>query len=182
MAASSGGSMKTVSLRLNSAARDCICSAARPAASGKTANGLHPNFRSVNTSQPFEFVHPHGLPLLRLTDALRILRLSNDFRPSGRVRIGCLTKRATRAGGRERSDRVTSSALRVGVQLRRTRCFAYGHCDQDSAPSFLRKLVLSPSRNNLSNSLCVRSQTGTAAAMIFRPAAVNVSRRVRPSF
>src|ERR1700692_2965737 len=45
-----GGSTKVVSARLNSAAIACIRSADRPVASGKTASGLPPNCRSVNTS------------------------------------------------------------------------------------------------------------------------------------
>ena len=49
-AGSSGGRTKTVSDRLNSRAIACICSPARPAASGSTASGLPPKIRSVNTS------------------------------------------------------------------------------------------------------------------------------------
>src|ERR1700689_5765011 len=45
-----GGSTKVVSARLNSAAIACICAADKPLASGKTASGLPPNCRSVNTS------------------------------------------------------------------------------------------------------------------------------------
>jgi hypothetical protein len=49
-AAFSGGTTKVVSLRLNSAARDCISPSDRPPASGKTASGLPPKRRSVKTS------------------------------------------------------------------------------------------------------------------------------------
>lgn len=44
------GSTKTVSDRFNSAAMRCICPVERPWPSGKTASGLPPNTRSVNTS------------------------------------------------------------------------------------------------------------------------------------
>jgi hypothetical protein len=49
-ARSSGGSTKTVSDRLNSRATCCIRVGARRRASVKTASGLPPNVRSVNTS------------------------------------------------------------------------------------------------------------------------------------
>src|SRR5437660_1146798 len=49
-AGSAGGRTKVVSLRLNSAASDCMSASLRPRASGKTANGLPPKRRSVKTS------------------------------------------------------------------------------------------------------------------------------------
>src|SRR5471030_1387736 len=49
-ALSAGGRTNVVSLRLNSAARDCISPSLRPIASGKTASGLPPKRWSVNTS------------------------------------------------------------------------------------------------------------------------------------
>jgi hypothetical protein len=48
---SSGGSTKVVSLRLNSPARACIVAVSRLLASAKTASGLPPKRRSVNTSR-----------------------------------------------------------------------------------------------------------------------------------
>src|ERR1700734_3868854 len=45
-----GGRTKGVSARLNSVAMACICGALSARASGKTASGLPPNWRSVNTS------------------------------------------------------------------------------------------------------------------------------------
>ena len=50
LAGSSGGRTKVVSLRLNSAASDCMSASERPRASGNTASGLPPKRRSVNTS------------------------------------------------------------------------------------------------------------------------------------
>jgi hypothetical protein len=50
LALSAGGSTNVVSLRLNSAASDCISASVMPWASGKTASGLPPKRRSVKTS------------------------------------------------------------------------------------------------------------------------------------
>src|SRR5471032_2273437 len=50
LALSAGGRTNVVSLRLNSAASDCISPSLRPCASGKTASGLPPKRWSVNTS------------------------------------------------------------------------------------------------------------------------------------
>jgi hypothetical protein len=47
---SGGGSMKTVSERLNSVAMACIVAPSRPRPSGNTASGLPPNGRLVKTS------------------------------------------------------------------------------------------------------------------------------------
>ena len=49
-AGSAGGRTKVVSLRLNSAASDCISPSLSPCASGNTASGLPPKRRSVKTS------------------------------------------------------------------------------------------------------------------------------------
>jgi hypothetical protein len=49
-APSSGGSTKVVSERFISLAISCISSSESPAPSVKTASGLPPNCRSVNTS------------------------------------------------------------------------------------------------------------------------------------
>ena len=49
-AGSAGGRTKVVSLRLNSAASDCMSPSVMPRASGNTASGLPPKRRSVKTS------------------------------------------------------------------------------------------------------------------------------------
>jgi hypothetical protein len=49
-AGSSGGRTNVVSLRLNSAASDCISASLMPVASGKTASGLPPKRVVVKTS------------------------------------------------------------------------------------------------------------------------------------
>ena len=86
-AGSAGGSTKVVSLRLNSAASDCMSASLRPRASGKTASGLPPKRRSVKTSTVTKekVAHP------RLLDDLDADLVRDSPQDSHRPRRGIAT-------------------------------------------------------------------------------------------